>query len=170
MLTNLAAGSRPMQDAIAATGALLPLLTLISFGSPAAREQAAAALAKLISKHPANRAAAVQAQALLPLLDLLSSGSGAKPPPSKTGGKSGSAKADAKAAVKAAAAAGKPEAADCLAALVEGDEMLQAVLVAEGGLTAAAAMLDEDLTKPAAMRLLGALAPCFDDAVAAAKK
>jgi hypothetical protein len=168
MLTNLATDSRPMQDAIVAAGALLPLLTLISFGSYAARSQAAAALAKLISNHPTNRAAAVQAQALLPLVDLLSSGSGAKP--GKTSGKGGGAKAEAKAAVKAAAAAGKPEAADCLAALIQGDEVLQSMFVAEGGLTAAVAMLEEEITKPAANRLIGALAPCFADAVTAAKK
>jgi len=62
------------------------------------------------------------------------------------------------------------EAANCLRVLLEGDTMLQAVMVEEGILPLAAAMLKDKASEEAATRLFGVFDECFDELIAAAKK
>lgn len=62
------------------------------------------------------------------------------------------------------------EAANCLRNLLEGDTLSQAVLVEEGVLPLAAALLKTKTTEEAGSRLLGVFDECFDDMVEKAKK
>ena len=66
-LRNLAADNAANQAAIAAAGAIEPLVALVRSGSVGAQEQAAAALWALATGNAANKAAIVAAGAIEPL-------------------------------------------------------------------------------------------------------
>ena len=137
------------------------MVMLLSFGAtPAAKEQSAAALGNLALKNDKLRKQIVAAQACPALVEMLKVDAAAK-----TADK-GAKKVD-KGAKKTGG--GQVEAANCLRVLLEGDTQLQAIVVEEGMLPLAAAMLKEKSTEEAGNRLLVCLDDCFEDMIASAK-
>ena len=139
-IMNLVADAPEHQKAVAAAGAILPLVMLLSWGSPAAKEQAAAALGNLSKGNKANRKAVLAAQAIPALVEMIKSsdkveteGKGAKPAAKVSGNKT--------------TGGSKTEAANCLAALVGGDTLLQAELVEDGALGPIAVLLKDRTSK-----------------------
>lgn len=148
------------QDAVAAAGAALPLVMLLSFGSTvAARAQGAAALAALAAGHAVNRRAVIEQQAVPTLVLMLKESGGGKGGAAATaGGGAGDKKSDC-----------REEAATCLRWLLEGEPIAQAALVEEGGLFAITALLKDDGTREAASKLLAVFDEGFADAIDTAK-
>jgi hypothetical protein len=160
-IMNLVSSAAENQKAVSDAGAVLPLVMLLSFGStPTTKEQAAAALGNLAHKNEAIRKAILAAQAGPALLEMLkpeteSKATGAKKVEAPMGKKTGGPQV---------------EGANCLRNLLEGDAPTQAVLVEEGVLPLAAALLKAKSTEEAGSKLLGIFDECFDDMVAKAKK
>jgi len=158
---NLVSGAPTNQKLVADAGAVLPLVMLLTFGAtPAAKEQAASALGNLAHKNETIRKSVLAAQAGPALLEML------KPTDAKA----------AKGAKKVETPIGKKtggsqvEAANCLTNLLEGDNIAQAVMVEEGMLPLAAALLKDKKTEEASSKLFAILDDCFEDMVAASKK
>jgi len=163
-LMNLVTNAPQHQKAVADAGAVLPLVMLLSSGgTAAAKDQAAAALGNLALGNEAIRKSVVMADACPRLMEML------KPPASgKAGGEKGAKKVDK---LKGRATnGGQVEAANCLRVLLGGDREQQAVVVEDGILPLAAAMLKEKSTDEAATRLLAGFDECFEDLIESAKR
>jgi len=161
-LMNLVSSAAENQKAVADAGAVLPLVMLLSFGAtPVTKEQAAAALGNLSHKNEAIRKSILAAQAGPALVEMLK-------PVAETKAATGAKKVEAPAGKKT----GGPqvEGANCLRNLLEGDAPAQAVLVEDGVLTLAAALLKNKSTEDAGSKLLASFDECFADMVASAKK
>lgn len=136
---------------------MLPLSMLLSWGTSAAREQAAAALSRLVQGEPAARTEAIEAGAVAALLRIIRS--------DESDGEDG----ERGARLVGKLGGCKVEAASCLRCLIVGDLPLQAQLAHDGAIPAIAALLRHPRAKHAAAALLDAFDTCFGSLLSEAR-